>query len=128
MTALKTSAAKCLLGLLKGATKTCVITAGSEQAKSGVGVLVSESPVPGPVEFKGRFRGREGYTYVASLAASPFVCFKAQKHVGKSEDVDILPPMANVEELRKLDGAPPIFIVPLEHWIKLYVQRRFFCF
>jgi len=110
----KKNPAKLLLGLLKGTTKTGVATAlsankvkataGSEQAKKRLGVLDSNSPVPGPVEFKGRYRGRKGYIYVVTSAASPFVCFTAQKFAGVIEGVEFSLPITDIKELRKLGG------------------------
>ena len=110
----KKNTVKFLLGLLKGTTKTGVTaalgtnrvkaTAGSEQAKNRLGVLDSESPVPGPVEFKGRYRGKKGYIYVVTSAASPFVCFTAKKFAGMIEGVEFSLPIADIKELRKLGG------------------------
>jgi hypothetical protein len=103
-----------LIGLIKGTTKTGVTTAlgadkikattGSEEAKNRLGVLSAEPSDSGPMEFAGRCHGKKGYIYVVVSAATPCVCFTAEKYAGKLGKVDFSVAVADIKESKKLGG------------------------
>ncbi|RPA93927.1 hypothetical protein L873DRAFT_1703435 [Choiromyces venosus 120613-1] len=109
---------KRLLGFLKGTTKTGVstalgvdklkATAGSEHAKNRLGVLQEKSEVDpaGPVELEGRYRGKKGYIYIITSAASPCVCFTTERYSGKGQlgKLDFSIAIADIIELKNMGG------------------------
>lgn len=95
---------------------------GSGQAKQKLGILPSKAemqkkPTEGPVEFKGRFKGKKGAVYIDSSVspasgkrpASPCVYFTT--HLDGNEVVESMPhePMwsvaiSNIQEIKKIGG------------------------
>ncbi|EST06211.1 Protein of unknown function DUF3292 [Kalmanozyma brasiliensis GHG001] len=81
-----------VLGLLKGVTKAGVETAlgvnrvkattiQSVHAKAKLGVVQSEAAAKkyaadGPVKFQARYRGKRGYVYIVTTAATPSIAFE----------------------------------------------------
>lgn len=120
-----------LLSLFKGTTRAGVSTAletdklkaaaGAEHAKNRLGVVPPSSTdaeahsSPGPVEFAGRYRGKKGFMYILTSAASPCVVFAEKRRSsngggsgGSGEGLDVEPlwtvPVGDITELRKIGG------------------------
>ncbi|KPM35792.1 hypothetical protein AK830_g10778 [Neonectria ditissima] len=102
------AAAKTLIGIDKLRAK-----AGAESAKTRLGAASSleEPPIAGPVEFKGRYQGEQGFLYITTDAACPSLCFSTESSQDNSHGriLDELQPawvipIANITELNKYSG------------------------
>lgn len=88
-------------------------SAGSTQAKNRLGVLPKRGDdlTSGPVEFKSRYHGKKGHTYISTKATIPCVSFSTDssiEKVGTSEREDLHPvwsiAVADIKELKKVGG------------------------
>ncbi|TKA32009.1 hypothetical protein B0A50_01255 [Salinomyces thailandicus] len=114
-----------LLGMFKSGVKGTIETAlgadhlkakaGSEHAKQRLGVIPSgrENNLSGPVDFKCRYHGKRGHTYISTRATIPCVSFSIDKSIGKTgsedkTDLQLHPvwsvAVADIKELKKVGG------------------------
>ena len=114
-----------VLGALKSGVKGAVSSAlgadhlkakaGSEHAKQRLGVVPKDpkSDVSGPSDFKCRYHGQKGYTYIATKSTIPCVAFSIDKKIGVDgtsgrEERDLHPiwsiPIGDIKELKKIGG------------------------
>lgn len=112
-----------ILGFFKGTTKTTIeaslgadklrAKAGSEHAKNRLGVIPhsGEQLVSGPVDFKCRYHGKRGHTYISTKATIPCVAFSTSstiEKIGSQEREDLHPawsvPIGDIKELKKMGG------------------------
>lgn len=101
-------AAKTLIGVDKMRAK-----AGAESAKNRLGAasVLQEPPIAGPVEFKGQYRGEQGFLCITTDSASPCLCFSTESSKDSSHGMIIhelqpawVIPIANITELNKYSG------------------------
>jgi len=88
---------------------------GSSKAKEHLGILEKgKTPITGPVEFKGRYKGKKGSLYINSnpattpegTAAAPSVYFSTERD-GDAEAIEkpvFSVPIADIQELKKIGG------------------------
>ena len=112
-----------ILGFFKGTTKASVETAlgadkvraaaGSQPARNRLGVIPNprENPISGPIDFKCRFKGKKGWTYISTRATIPCVSFTVDhsvEKIGTQDREDLHPvwsvPIADIKELKKVGG------------------------
>ncbi|KAL9062719.1 MAG: hypothetical protein Q9157_008688 [Trypethelium eluteriae] len=112
-----------LLGFFKGTTKASVETAlgadkvrasaGSQAAKNRLGAIPNprDNPLSGPVDFKCRYKGKKGWTYISTKATIPCVSFTVDhtvEKIGTRDRDDLHPvwsvPIADIKELKKVGG------------------------
>ena len=112
-----------MLGFLKSSVKGTVSTAigadrlkaasGSTSAKNRLGVLPKpgDDLTSGPIEFKSRYHGKKGHTYISAKATIPCVSFTTDSSVekiGTSDREDLHPvwsiAVADIKELKKIGG------------------------
>ncbi|KAI9704357.1 MAG: hypothetical protein M1836_007220 [Candelina mexicana] len=106
-----------IIGFFKGTTKTGVETKlgvdhvrakiGSEHAKNRLGVLPDpkEQVLNGPVEFKGRYKGKKGDIFISTASAIPYVAFTRDTSSDKDDaDEAFHIPIADITELVKKGG------------------------
>jgi len=109
-----------ILGFFKGTTKTSVETKfgidkiranlGSKPAQEHLGVLPTEEEQKpsGPVDFKGRYKGKKGYVYITTTATTPCVSFATQSTEGTGQASGVEPiftvAIADIKELKKIGG------------------------
>jgi len=123
-----------VMGVFKGTTKATVETKltadtaraalGSDHAKQKLGILPSKEemqkkPIEGPVEYKGRYRGRKGAVYVDSSVSpatasghpeSPCVYFSTDLDGNeivesiKPKDMQWAVPIRDIVEIKKVGG------------------------
>jgi hypothetical protein len=114
-----------VLGALKSGVKGAVSSAlgadhlkakvGSEPAKQRLGVVPRDpaSDVSGPSDFKCRYHGQKGYTYIATKSTIPCVAFSIDKKIGVNgssgkEERELHPvwsvPIGDIKELKKVGG------------------------
>ncbi|KAF2191355.1 hypothetical protein K469DRAFT_622941 [Zopfia rhizophila CBS 207.26] len=106
-------------GTVKGGVETAIGTdkvkakAGSRHAKNRLGAVPkrNENLVSGPVEFKARFSGKKGHTYITTKATIPCVAFSTDQtieKIGTQEREDLHPlwsiPIGDISEIRKVGG------------------------
>jgi hypothetical protein len=88
---------------------------GSEPAKQRLGVVPRDpaSDVSGPSDFKCRYHGQKGYTYIATKSTIPCVAFSIDKKIGVNgssgkEERELHPvwsvPIGDIKELKKVGG------------------------
>ncbi|KAF3764182.1 hypothetical protein M406DRAFT_277672 [Cryphonectria parasitica EP155] len=113
-----------IIGFFKGTTKGAVKTAmgtdaarakttGSSKARDRLGVVAppGETPISGPVDFKGRFKGKKGHVYITTKSTIPAVAFSTDstiEKIGSQEREDLHPSwsvaVADIVELKKFGG------------------------
>lgn len=114
-----------LIGLLKKGVKGTISTAlgadhikasaGSSAAKNRLGVVPSkvEAYISGPIDFKCRYHGKKGYTYIATRATIPCVAFSRDSGIAKEgtsgkQDEDLKPvwsiAIGDIREVKKIGG------------------------
>lgn len=114
-----------ILAALKGSVKGTIETAlgadhlkakaGSTPAKQRLGVIPSsrDDQLSGPVEFKCRYHGKKGHSYISTRATIPCVSFSIDKSIDKAgtlnkTDNDLHPvwsiAVADIKELKKVGG------------------------
>ena len=88
-------------------------SAGSSAAKNRLGVIPKpdEDLTSGPIDFKSRFHGKKGHTYISTKATIPCVSFSTDssiEKVGSSEREGLHPvwtvAVADIKELKKIGG------------------------
>ena len=111
-----------ILGFFKGTTKTGVeaklgvdkvrAAVGSKHAKNHLGVLPKADDLnpTGPVDFKGRYKGKKGWIYISTTEAVPCVGFSTHSGEGIKDETHELRkpvfsiPIRDIRELKKVGG------------------------
>ncbi|KAF2814806.1 uncharacterized protein BDZ99DRAFT_548967 [Mytilinidion resinicola] len=112
-----------VLGFFKSTAKAAVETsigadrlkakAGSGHAKNRLGVIPkpNEPKISGPVDFKCRYKGNKGHTYISTKATIPCVAFSSDSSIEKIGSVDREDlhavwsiPVGDIKELKKIGG------------------------
>ena len=104
---------------VKGSVQTAIgadrlkASAGSTAAKNRLGVLPkpNEDVTSGPIEFKSRYHGKKGHTYISTRATIPCVSFSTDstiERVGTQDREDLHPQwtiaVVDIKELKKVGG------------------------
>lgn len=112
-----------VLGFFKSTAKAAVETsigadrlkakAGSGHAKNRLGVIPKPNvpKISGPVDFKCRYKGNKGHTYISTKATIPCVAFSGDSSIEKIGSVDREDlhavwsiPVGDIKELKKIGG------------------------
>ena len=104
-----------VLKFFKGATKAGVegvlgtdrlkADLGSVHAKNRLGILPDpkNTPVTGPVDFKGRYRGKKGTVYISTMATVPCVAFTTSSPSQDPKPIFSIA-IADIKEIKKIGG------------------------